>query len=234
MDWLGVETNTAPPTGRGSARFLFWFGLASLVYRWYVTALTMFFLYEFMKQHHVPVVGWGLAAISLTALIGVPIWQLVRWLCQQGRFPDMKPARLWLSFAGFAGLAVFVFLIPLPMKVRGVALVQPVPEQVRRVIVPETEGCLQEVYVRDGQHVRAGEVLAVLVNPKLEVKIRVNEDAALGARRERGVAEGAAHRPRFPISGGRRRVGRAVSSWCRRLQILIIPREIASEPIAHE
>lgn len=92
----------------------------------------------------------------------------------------MKPARLWLSLGILAGLAAFVFLVPLPMTVRGIALVQPVPEQVCRIVVPETEGFLQEVHIRDGQHVKAGEVLAVLVNPKLEVRIRVNEaDQAL-------------------------------------------------------
>lgn len=87
----------------------------------------------------------------------------------------MKPARLWLSLAGFAGLAAFFFLIPLPIKVRGIAIVQPVPELVRRVTVPESEGFLQTVHIRDGQRVKAGEVLGVLVNPKLESKIRVNE-----------------------------------------------------------
>ena len=180
FSWLGVETRPVSPTGRVSNRFLFWFGLASLVYRWYVTALSLYFTYEFMKQHHVPVVGWILGAISLTLLIGVPIWQLMRWLHQQGRFRDVKPARLWMSLAGFAGLAAFVFFVPLPMKVRGIAMIQPVPEQVRRVIVPESEGFLHEVHIRDGQRVKAGDVLAALVNPKLEIKIRVNEaDQAL-------------------------------------------------------
>ncbi len=175
LGWLGVEIREVSPTGRVGNRFLFWFGSASLLYRWYATALALYFAYEFLKQHHVPVVGWILSALSLTLLIGVPSWQLIRWLHQQGRFRDMKPARLWLSLAGFAGLAAFFFLIPLPIKVRGIAIVQPVPELVRRVTVPESEGFLQTVHIRDGQRVKAGEVLGVLVNPKLESKIRVNE-----------------------------------------------------------
>lgn len=185
LRWLGVEIRDVPPTGRVGTRFLFGFGLASLVYRWYVTALVLFFVFEFMKKHHVPIVGWLLAAISLTLLIGVPIWGLVRWLHQQGRFPDMKPARLWLSLAVLAGLTAAFFLMPLPMKVRGVALVQTAPEQVHRVIVPEAEGFLEEVHVRDGQRVKADEVLAVLVNPKLEIKARLNEaDQALRVQQQ--------------------------------------------------
>jgi putative peptide zinc metalloprotease protein len=61
-----------------------------------------------------------------------------------------------------------------------VALVQVVPEQVQRVVIPETEGFLQEIRVRDGQHVKAGEVLAILGNPKLDIRVRLNEaDQAL-------------------------------------------------------
>lgn len=188
LGWLGVEIRKIPPTGRVSNRFLFWFGLASLAYRWYVTALALYFVYEFMKQHHVPVIGWILGAISLTLLIGVPVWQLLHWLHRQGRFRTMKPARLWLSLAVIAVLAAFFFLVPLPMKVRGIALVQPGPEQVRRVIVPESEGFLQEVHIRDGQRVKAGEVLAVLVNPKLEINIRVNEaDQALRVEQQNAL-----------------------------------------------
>ena len=175
LGWLGADVSDVPPTGRVSNRFLLWFGLASLVYRWYVTALALYFLCELMKQHHVPVVGWGLAAIGLAVLIGAPLWQLTRWLRRHGRRLDLKPARLWLSLAVLNGLAVVFFFVPLPTTVRGVALLQPVPEQVRRVIVPESEGFLQEVHVRDGQPVKAGEVLAVLVNPKLEIKFRLNE-----------------------------------------------------------
>jgi putative peptide zinc metalloprotease protein len=185
LNWFGVETREVPPTGLVSNRFLFSFGLASLVYRWYVTALALYFVYEFMKQHRVPVVGWALGAISLTALIGMPIWQLLRWVRLQGRFPDMKPARLWMSLTVGTALTAAFFFLPLPMKIRGVALVQPVPEQVRRIIVPETEGFLQQVNVRDGQHVKAGEVLAILVNPKLDIKIRVNEaDQALRVQQQ--------------------------------------------------
>jgi putative peptide zinc metalloprotease protein len=185
LGWLGVDVNEVLPTGRVSVRFLFWFGLASLVYRWYVTALALFFVYEFMKQHRVPVVGWGLAVISLTILIVVPLWKIGSWLHQQRGLRDLKSASLGVSLAVVAGSIATFFLIPLPMKVRGIALVQPVPEQVRRVMVPESEGFLREVHIRDGQHVKAGDVLAVLANPKLEIKMRVNEaDQALRVQQQ--------------------------------------------------
>jgi putative peptide zinc metalloprotease protein len=185
LAWLGVNLRDIAPTGYANRRFLFWFGIASIGYRWYVTALALFFLHGFMKQHHVPVVGWIVGAISLTALVGVPSWQLVRWLHRQRRFREMKSPRLWLSFAGLAGFAAFVFLVPLPMKVRGVALIQPAPEQVRRIVVPESEGFLQDVFVRDGETVKAGDVLAILDNPKLEIKLRLNEaDQALRGQQQ--------------------------------------------------
>jgi multidrug efflux pump subunit AcrA (membrane-fusion protein) len=51
--------------------------------------------------------------------------------------------------------------------------------------VTERGGFLQELFVRDGQSVRVGDVLAVLSNPELEIKLRVNEaDRALRLRQK--------------------------------------------------
>ena len=180
LGWLGVETSEVLPTGRVSNRFLLLFGVAGLVYRWYVLAVALYFLHDFTKRHHVAVVSWALAALSLVVLISVPVWQMWRWLRLQGRFPDMKLTRVGLALGIGAALTGVFFLMPLPMKVRGVALVQSLPEHVRRLIIPEVEGLLQEMRVRDGQRVAPGDVLAILVNPKLEIKLRVNEaDQAL-------------------------------------------------------
>jgi putative peptide zinc metalloprotease protein len=177
LRWLGVEIRPVESTRPG---FLLVFGLASLGYRWYVMALAMYFLFEFLKQHHLAALGSILLAVGLVTLIGAPVYRLLRRLHQKRRIPEMKPIRVWLSAAFVLGLVAGFFLIPLPRKIRGVALVQVTPDQVQRVVIPEAEGFLQEVLVRDGQRVRAGDVLAVLSNPKLEIKLRLNEaDQAL-------------------------------------------------------
>jgi putative peptide zinc metalloprotease protein len=177
LAWLGVEQR---PTDFPHPGFLLSFGIASLAYRWYVMALTLYFLFEFMKLHHLSALGSVLIAASFVAMIGRPTYQALRWLHQLGRFPQMKTIRVWLSVGITAGLLAAFFLLPLPRKIRGIALVQVAPEHVQRITIPETEGFLQDMLVRDGQHVQAGDVLAILVNPKLEIKLRLNEaDQAL-------------------------------------------------------
>ena len=142
--------------------------------------LTFWVLFEALKQHHVAALGWLLIAVAVATLIGVPIYQFSRWLRQLGRFPEMKTMRVWATLGVLSLLSAGFFLMPLPHKVRGIALVQVMPEQVQRVAIPETEGFLAEIRVRDGQHVNAGEVLAILTNPKLQIKLRLNEaDQAL-------------------------------------------------------
>ena len=92
----------------------------------------------------------------------------------------MRRSRAWLSAVAVLGLVMGFFFLPLPRKVRGVALVQVTPDELHRVVIPDTQGFLQEILVRDGQRVKAGDVLAVLSNPKLEIKLRLNEaDQAL-------------------------------------------------------
>jgi putative peptide zinc metalloprotease protein len=92
----------------------------------------------------------------------------------------MKPVRVWLTLGALAALVVIVVAVPFPVHVQGVALIQVEPEHVQRVVVPERGGFLRTVLVRDGQRVRAGDILAVLANPELEIKLRVNEaDQAL-------------------------------------------------------
>jgi multidrug efflux pump subunit AcrA (membrane-fusion protein) len=92
----------------------------------------------------------------------------------------MKRARVWLAAALVAVAGLVVALLPLPLRVHGIALLQADPDGVHRVVIGDRGGFLKELLVKDGQQVRAGAVLAVLHNPELEIKLRVNEaDQAL-------------------------------------------------------
>jgi putative peptide zinc metalloprotease protein len=185
LRWLGVELRDADSK---HGNLLFWFGIGSAVYRGYVLALTLYFVSEFLKQHHLSSLGTPLIIIGLLSLIGVPAFQLIRRVRQLGRWPETKAVRVWLTMGIGAALVAGAFLIPFPRKVRGVALVQLMPDQVQRVVVPESEGFLREIRVRDGQYVKAGEVLAVLTNPKLDIKVRLNDaDRALRHQQQQAL-----------------------------------------------
>jgi putative peptide zinc metalloprotease protein len=175
LRWLGVRVPAEPLPPGGRPVLFVGYAVASYVYRVVVVAGVVYFLYTFLKPYKLGVIGFVLGTAALGVTVGWPAFGLVHAVYQQGRLPEMKPARTWLFLGTLLLLVAGFFALPIPLKVEGQALIQVEPDQVRRVAIPETGGFLQEVCVRDGQPVRAGDVLAVLANPSLEIKLRVNE-----------------------------------------------------------
>lgn len=182
---LGFHVPWEEPQGRNllvSRNFLILFGLASLVYRWLLLALTLFLIHSFFEAHRLGAIGLLVIVLGLGGMLAS---QLVSLVQVRRRFSLMKPARLYVASAAALGLILGFFLLPLPYSVHGVALTQVEPESAHRIAVTEP-GFLREILVHDGQRVKAGETLAILASPKLEIKLRVNEaDQALRAQQQK-------------------------------------------------
>jgi putative peptide zinc metalloprotease protein len=165
------------------------YAFASAAYRTVVSVGLVYALATFFAPHRLEVLGLGLATAAALVLFGGPLYRLVQRVGTAGRLPDFAPARAWLALGG-AMLVVGAFLtVPWTVTVQGRALLEVAPEHQQRVAVPATGGFLSEVLVRDGQPVRAGELLAVLTNPKLEIRLRLNEaDQALRDRQQGTLA----------------------------------------------
>jgi putative peptide zinc metalloprotease protein len=163
-------------TRRRQALFIF-YAITSYIYRWVVTFSILYFLYTFLKPYKLGSISYLLGTGALASMVGMPLYQLGKSIHKRGRLPDMKPVRVWLTVGVFAAVLVVVMLIPFPMRVKGLALVQVRPDEKSsmKVVAPETGGFLRQVLVEDGQRVRAGDTLAVLENPDLETKIKVLE-----------------------------------------------------------
>jgi putative peptide zinc metalloprotease protein len=187
LRWLGTGVPIEPIRGRGRRLLFVTYALAAAGYRLLVTAGILYLLYTFLGPYRLGVVGFVLGTAAAVVLVGRPAWAVVRAARERGKLPEFKPARLWLLFSlGVLLLALFL-TVPIPMHVEGQALLQVESDHVRRVVVPATGGFVSEVLVRDGQAVHAGDVLSVLTNPQLEIKLRVNEaDQALRSRQWSG------------------------------------------------
>jgi multidrug resistance efflux pump len=78
-------------------------------------------------------------------------------------------------------ILVLLVTIPFPVRVKGLALIQVEPSHVQRVVIPETGAAIQRPsilvkrLVVDGQLVQAGDALAILDNPDLEIAYKLNE-----------------------------------------------------------
>jgi putative peptide zinc metalloprotease protein len=184
---LGADVADERPVGRCGPRFLVAYALSSLAYRYFVWGTALFLLYQFCKRHQLASLGMMLVVAGVAALLAGPVHGVARTLCRPGGVPAMKRARLVLAGAMVVGMIVVVCVIPWPAKIRGLALVQADPDHVRRVVAPESGGFLKEINVQDGQAVRRGDILAVLVNPELDMKLRVNE-AEQGLKRQQQLA----------------------------------------------
>jgi putative peptide zinc metalloprotease protein len=172
LAWLGIAT---PGDSQDGKLWLLLYALASLVYRWLITITVCWGLYLFLKEYRLQWLGLSIVVFALVSLLALPVVNLIRGVKKRGRFPDMKSSRV-LFTAGFAvALVAVVYSVPLPMKVRGLALVQVEPDRQQRLVIPGPGGFLDQVFVRDGHYVRKGDVLAMLHNPDLEKKLHLNE-----------------------------------------------------------
>ncbi len=180
MRWLGIQVATENSPVSTHQGLLASYAVASYLYRWFVLIATFWALYLFLEPRKLAPIWAALVLASLATLLAWPVVRLLRSIYLQGRIPDMKRNRLWASTAIAAGTLAIIWFVPLPVKVQGEALLQVEPDQVQRVAVAELGGFLKQVLVVDGQQVHAGDVLAVLANTDLEIKLRVNEaDQAL-------------------------------------------------------
>ncbi|HSB76515.1 MAG TPA: efflux RND transporter periplasmic adaptor subunit, partial [Terriglobales bacterium] len=90
----------------------------------------------------------------------VPFINVLEPLIQKKqKFLALEKRRRALFVAAAVAAVIFLAFFPFPMRVEGGAAVSPVR---RAKIEPEVEGVIRQVYVREGQHVTRGQVLADL------------------------------------------------------------------------
>jgi len=185
LQWLGVEVPQTAPAGPEG--FLLLFGLGSLVYRFMAIGSILYGFYQITKEHRLAWLGVSLILTALTVFAAMPVYRVFKFFKQNGKVPEMKRSRVALLASVVLGVVLVVVFVPLPMSVHGVGLVEVASAHQQRVAVPAPGGFLNEVFVRDGQYVRQGDILAVLKNPHLELDWRLVE-ADQSLRAEQGQA----------------------------------------------
>jgi len=160
---LGLEVPVQSYMPR-SRRFLFvFYAVASYLYRWVVTFSILFFLYKFLQPYKLGSISAMMAVGSLVPLVGMPLYQMIKFVRTPGRMRKVKKVRA-ASFAAVAVVTVAcVLLIPTPLRVQGTLVLTPArPDRV----YAEVPGRLKELFVRDGEWVKKDTVIATLSNPE--------------------------------------------------------------------
>jgi len=117
---------------------------------------------------------------ALWGLVVRPLQGMIKFLQVPGRRDEVKAANVAVTAVVAALIAAAVALIPLPQRVWCAAELRPAGEQTVYVPVP---GRVEELLVRQGDLVRAGQPLARLSNVDLDLEI-----AALEGNRDKQEA----------------------------------------------
>jgi len=164
-----------PAAGRRHRRIYFIFGIAALTYSTLIVVLTVFF------TRNVLVSTFGDWGYILTILV-------VYFFTRKGLKAALPTIRAWLrqkredymawkitrlQAAGAAGLALLIFIPPIPSRISTDLVLEP-----GRVtpLHAEAGGKVSQVFVRQGDEVKQGQVLAILDDPEIQEQARIVTD----------------------------------------------------------
>jgi putative peptide zinc metalloprotease protein len=167
---LGIEVQPEPYMERWRRVLFLTYAITSYIYRWVVTFVILRFLYTFLKPWKLEIISELLTMMAAGSMVGWPLYRLGKNLHKRGRVPDMKPLRVTISASVLAACLAVFFFVPLPInKVKETGLVQIEPQSIQPVHI-EIPGILEKVYVKEGQEVKKGTVLAEFRNPEMQAQ----------------------------------------------------------------
>ncbi|MDZ7615548.1 MAG: hemolysin D, partial [Patescibacteria group bacterium] len=165
---LGIEPPEDPFLPQRNQVLFALYSIAAAVYRWFVMASILWFLYQVFKPYKLQVIGQMIVAMSLYGLIVMPLYKLVKFFYVPGRIDKVKKPRMVASIVVIAALLAAVVLVPLPNRI-----LCPLEIQARdaRPVYVDVEGRLEQIDVAPGDRVEAGQQIALLVNPEVDLEI---------------------------------------------------------------
>lgn len=170
------------------------YAVASAVYRWFVAAAILWFLYSLTEPLGFKVVGQLLALAACVGLVFRPVYLLGRYLQDAWLWErtDMNQSRALIRLSLVGGALLVLFCLPLPYYVRGAFRLSP---QHAAAVYVDVPGQIHEILVRPGDHVEAGQPLLKLRNLDLELataQLRTQVDAQTAkvtSLRQRSLAD---------------------------------------------
>src|SRR5439155_1676287 len=161
---LGIEVQPEPYMALWRRCLFVFYAVVSYVYRWVITFVILWFLYNWLKPYKLGVLSGMLAMAALGSMVGWPLYRLGKNIHRRGRLPDMKAIRVTITCSIFAALVLAFFLVPLPVSrvhAEGVVELEPDSwEPVYVVLAADDHAILQQLYVKDGERVEKGQELA--------------------------------------------------------------------------
>jgi len=144
------------------------YSIAAVVYSWVVLFSILWFLQRITEPYGLQSIGRTIAVFAMWGMFGAPLWKLFKYFKVPGRMEQVKKVRLFATLAVVSGVVAVIFFVPLPNRVFCTLQIEPYKAESVRVIVP---GQVEEVLVKPGDRVAAGDLLMRLSNPDVDLAI---------------------------------------------------------------
>ena len=165
---LGLEMQEDPFLPQSNHAMFALYTIAAVAYRWFVFFSILFFLNKVFEPYGLKILGQGIALMGVFGLVVQPIWQLGKFMHVPGRMDQVKWHRVGITTAIVATIILLIMFAPFP---RNVTCPVQVEARADRSVFVQVPGMLAQLYVRPGQHVQQGELIAELKNYDLEMQI---------------------------------------------------------------
>ena len=165
---LGLEEREDPFLPKRNQAIFAIYTVASFFYRWVILLSILFFLNKVFEPYGLKILGQMIALMSLYGLIVMPFVKVYKFFRVPGSWSKVKKVRMFVTLSLLAALVSCAFIIPFPSSVMCSFELQ--PRDATSVYV-EVEGKIEEILVKPGQQVAAGDLLVRLSNLDLEIEI---------------------------------------------------------------
>lgn len=164
---FGVENAVSPATAPGEARWFFFYGIASFIYRMFVmVAIVSVVAKKFF------VIGVVLAFWSVFLMYLVPLGKGLWYLLTSPALRQNRLRALAIVGSAFAAIGAFVIFVPLPYGTVAEGVVWTPGDG---IVHAQTDGLVAEVVAQPNGMVSEGDPLIRMEDPFLAAKVRVLE-----------------------------------------------------------
>jgi putative peptide zinc metalloprotease protein len=165
---LGLEEPEDPFLPQRKQWLFATYTVASAIYRWVVTFSILYFLNRVFEPYGLKILGQAIALGALYGLLIQPLWNVYKFFKVPGRLGKVKSLRIYATLAVIAAAIAGIGFVPLPSHVYC-----PLEVQARNAksVYVSVDGILEKTFVRPGDKVTEGQLLAQLKNIDVDIKI---------------------------------------------------------------
>jgi putative peptide zinc metalloprotease protein len=163
---LGIEAKPDPFMPQRGQFWFILFAVAANIYKWVVMYGILLFFYTFLKPYKLQSIGATMALFSIGGIVGGMFFSIYQMITAP-RIEPLNYRKVTLSLIVFGALLWAGLRFPIPWYVEAPLVVE--PKDVKHVYTKIGGQLVQRMRVKPGDTVKEGDVIAVLVDPQMDM-----------------------------------------------------------------